>query len=217
MVATMNMPPIRLRLLLIALLLLTTAPAAAAQNIYKCSQGGHVEYTDRPCPGVKGELIHQADDSEVIDQYLRLGQDKLAEKYAESRHLQGLYKQRVAAHQQKVAQEDERKADAQAAATLRDEQARRQAQEQAAADDAANRDQLREENDALRQQNAQYRDQLAEPVYYPPPAYWGSTPPYGDGHHGHHDGGHDHGHGDRPSNEPVLHPCQQLAGGRVKC
>jgi hypothetical protein len=129
--------------------------------------------------------------------------------------LQDLYKQRVAAHQQKMALEEERKADAEAAANLRDEQASQQAQEQAAADDAANRERLREENDALRQQNAQYRDQLAEPVYYPP-AYWGSTPPYG-GHHDHHDGGHGHDHGDRPSKEPVIHPCQQLAGGRVKC
>ena len=215
MVVTMNTPA-SLRRVLIAMLLLAIAPAAAAQNIYKCGQGGHVEYTDRPCPGAKGELIHQADDSEVIDQYLRLGQDKLAQKYAESRHLQDLYKQRLAAHEQKMAQEDQRKADAQAAADERDERARQQAQEQAAADDAANRERLREENDALREQNAQYRDQLAEPAYYPPPAYWG-PPYYGGGHHEHHDGGHDHDHGNRPPKEPVFHPCQQLAGGRVKC
>ena len=216
MVATMNTPPVRLRPFLIALLVLTVAPAAVAQNIYKCSKGGQIEYTDRPCPGAKGELIHQADDSEVIDQYLRLGQDKLAQKYAESRNLQDLYKQRLAAHQQKLALEEERKADAQAAADERDEQARQQAQEQAAADEAANREQLREENDALREQNAQYRDQLAEPAYYPPPAYWGA-PPYGGGHHDHHGDGHGHDHGDRPPKEPVFHPCEQLAGGRVKC
>jgi uncharacterized protein DUF4124 len=211
MVATMNLPT-RPCIPLIAMMLLAIAPVAVAQNIYKCGQGGHVEYTDQPCPGAKGELIHQADDSEVIDQYLRLGQDKLAQKYAESRNLQDLYKQRVAAHQQKMAQEEARKADAEAAADERDEQA----QEQAAADDAANRERLREENDALREQNAQYRDQLAEPVYYPPPAYWGSTPPYGGGHHDH-DGGHDHDHGGRPPKEPIFHPCEQLAGGRVKC
>ncbi|MFC5435496.1 DUF4124 domain-containing protein [Rhodanobacter umsongensis] len=217
----MNILPLRSCLFLVAVLLLALAPAAAAQNIYKCSKGGRIEYTDRPCPGAKGELIHQADDSEVIDQYLRLGQDALARKYAESHHLQALYKQRVAAYQQKMAQEDERKAEADAAANLRDEQARQQAQEQAAADDAANRERLREENEALRQQNAQYRDQLTEPAYYPPPAYWGVTPPYSGGRHDHHDGDHDHGHdhdhGDRPSKEPVFHPCQQLAGGRVKC
>jgi hypothetical protein len=219
MVATMDMPLIRPCLPLIVTLLLAAAPAAVAQNIYKCSQGGHVEYTDRPCPGAKGELIHQADDSEVIDQYLRLGQDKLAQKYAESRNLQDLYKQRVAAHQQKMALEEERKAEAEAAADLRDEQARQQALDQAAADDAANRDRLREENDALRQQNAEYRDQLAQPVYNAPAAYWGAVPPYRHRHRDH-DGDHDHdhdGHRPPPSDQPVFHPCKQLAGGRVQC
>jgi hypothetical protein len=211
----MEIPFLRCWLPLVAAMLATATPAAA-QNIYKCGQGGHVEYTDHPCPGTGGELIHQADDSEVIDQYLRLGQDQLARNYAESRHLQGLYKQRLAAHQQSMAREEERKADAQAAADARDEQVRQQAQDQAAADDAANRERLRDENDALRQQNEQYRDQLAAPAYYPPPAYWGGQPSYGDGRHDHHHHD-DNGQGDRPSNEPAYHPCQQLAGGRVKC
>jgi hypothetical protein len=213
MAVTMMTPPLPYWLPFVAAMLLAAAPAAA-QNIYKCGQGGHVEYTDHPCAGA-GELIHQADDSEVIDQYLRLGQDQLARNYADSRHLQGLYEQRLAAHQQKMAQEEERKADAQAADDARDEQARQQAQDQAAADDAANRERLRDENDALRQQNDQYRGQLAAPVYYPPPAYWGGRSPYNGGHHDHDHHHDDHEH--QPSREPVFHPCQQLAGGRVKC
>jgi hypothetical protein len=57
----------------LALLLSAVAGPVLAQNIYKCSHGGQVEYTDKPCPG-SGELVHRADDTEIIDRYLRLGQ-----------------------------------------------------------------------------------------------------------------------------------------------
>ena len=35
-------------LLCLAVLLLAVTPAAHAQNIYKCTQGGQVAYTDHP-------------------------------------------------------------------------------------------------------------------------------------------------------------------------
>ncbi len=220
MMVTMKTSPACLLLSAVALLLLAAVPVAAAQNIYKCTRAGQVEYTDHPCPGAHAELIHEADDSEVIDQYLRLGQDALAKRYAESHHLQALYEQRLAAHQQTREDAAQRQTDAAIAAGQRDEQAQYQAHEQALADDAANRERLRAENDALRQQNDQYRDQLAQPVYNAPPAYWGATPRYRGGHrdHDHHDGDdHDNEGYPPPSKEPVFHPCTQLAGGRVKC
>ena len=72
-------------------------------------------------------------------------------------------------------------------------------------------------NDALRQQNALYQQQLAQPVYNDAgayynaaPGYWGGFPPH-DGHHP----------GDdkppRPPAPPVFHPCVPVAGGTVKC
>jgi hypothetical protein len=191
----------------IAVLLLATATTAHAQSIYKCTQAGRVTYTDHPCPGHSGELLHQADDSEIIDQYLHLGQDDLAKRYAETHHIEALYQQRLAAHQLTLQAKAQRQADAAAAAQQRDDQAQRQA----LASNAANRDQLRVENEVLRQQNDQYRDQLTQPVYNAAPVYWGALPPRWNGHHDEH--GHDH----TPPPKPVFHPCTQLAGGRVQC
>jgi len=202
------------RILPIAIMLLATATAAGAQSIYKCTtRGGQLEYTDRPCRDGKGELIHQADDGEIIDQYLRLGQEAKAKTYADAHHLEALYQQRLAAHRQQLEDNAQRRADEAIAAQQRDDAAR----QQALADDAASRDRLRAENDALRRQNDEYRDQLAQPAYNAPPAYWGAVPPYWNGHH---DGDHDHDHDAHhppPSKEPVFHPCKQLAGGRVQC
>jgi len=192
-------------LLCIAALSLAVATAAHAQDIYKCTQGGQVAYTDHPCPNGNGELLHQADDAEVIDRYLRLGQDSLARRYADAHHLETLYQQRLEAHRQAMEERAQREADDAYAAELRAEDAR----QQTLADDAAERDRLQAENDALRQQNEAYQDQLNQPVYNPPPAYWG--PPYP----GRHD---DHGHHRPPPvREPVYHPCKQLAGGRTEC
>ncbi|OOG58396.1 hypothetical protein B0E48_06150 [Rhodanobacter sp. C03] len=185
-------------------MLLLTAQVAGAQSIYKCTRAGQVEYTDHPCPAGKGELIHQASDSEIIDQYLDLGQDALAKRYADSRHLGALYQQRLDAYQQRMDARAQQQADEALAAKQRSEDAR----QQALLDAAANHRRLRAENDALRQQNDQYRDQLAQPVYGEAPAYWGAAPPYWD-----HDHDHDHG----PPPKPVFHPCTQLAGGRVQC
>jgi hypothetical protein len=200
------------RVLYIAIMLLAAVPAVGAQSIYKCTtRSGQLEYTDRPCPGGKGELIHQADDGEIIDQYLRLGQEAKAKTYADAHHLEALYQQRLAAYQQQVQDNAQRQADEAVATQQRDEAAR----QQALADDAASRDRLRAENDALRRQNDEYRDQLAQPAYNAPPAYWGAVPPYWNGHH---DDDHDHdSHHPPPSKEPVFHPCKQLAGGRVQC
>ncbi|KZC40803.1 hypothetical protein RHOFW510R12_15495, partial [Rhodanobacter sp. FW510-R12] len=150
-------------------MLLAAAGPAGAQNIYKCTQGGQVAYTDHPCPNGSGELLHQADDTEVIDRYLRLGQDELAKRYADSRHLEALYQQRLDARQQAMDEKAQREADAAYAAQQRDEEAR----QQALADQAAERDRLHAENAALRQQNADYQNQLNQPVYNAPPVYWG--------------------------------------------
>lgn len=190
-----------------AAMLLAAVQAAGAQNIYKCTQNGRLEYTDRPCPN--GELLHQADDGEVIDQYLRLGQDELAKRYADSRHLEALYRQRLDARRQALDEKAQRDADEAYAAQQRAEEA----QQQARVDQAAERDRLQAENEALRQQNADYQNQLSQPVYNAPPVYW-SAPPYRNRHRDHdHDGNH------RPpsSDEPVFHPCKQLAGGRTQC
>jgi hypothetical protein len=195
--------------LALAVLLLAGAFPAMAQDIYKCSQAGAVAYTDHPCPGGKGELLHRADDSEIIDQYLRLGQQNLARQYADARHLEALYKERLAAYQQDMKEKALRQQDEMLAEQQRDEQA----QQQTLAEQAASRERLAAENQALRQQNDQYRDELTQPVDSYSPAYWGAAPPYRDRHHdGDHDGDHEH-----PPTEPVFHPCTQLAGGRVQC
>jgi hypothetical protein len=201
--------------LCIAVLLLVTAQTAAAQSIYKCTQGGQVAYTDRPCPKGSGELIHQADDGEVIDQYLRLGQDQLAQRYATSHHLEALYKERLAAHQQQVEENAQRQQDEAMAKQQRDEQA----QQQALVDEAAERNRLQGENDVLRQQNDAYQDQLQQQTYNPPPSYWVPYPNRRPDHDHDHDHDH-HGDGDHhrpPPKDPVFHPCRQLAGGRTVC
>lgn len=204
MVIAMNTPTGIWRLFPVAALLLV-ATGVPAQNIYKCTQGANVTYTDHPCPGNRGELLHQASDTDVIDQYLRLGQDRQARDYAQARHLEALYRQRVDAHEQAVQERAQRQAAEAFAAQQRDEQAR----QQALADAAMSQDRLRAENDALRQQNEQYQSQLAQPVYNTSPVYWNAAPPYWQRPR------HDH---DRPRpKEPVFHPCTQLAGGRVRC
>ena len=196
----------------VAAMLLAAAPIAAGQNIYKCTQGGQVAYTDHPCPGGKGELLHQADDTEVIDRYLRLGQDELAKRYADSRHLETLYQQRLDARQQAMEEKAQRQADDAYAAEQRAEEAR----QQALSDQAAERDRLQAENEALRQQNDAYQDRLNQPVYNAPPAYW-AAPPYPRRHRDRdHDGDHDH-HPPPVSDKPIFHPCKQWAGGRTQC
>jgi hypothetical protein len=197
----------------VALLLFAAAPMAMAQNIYKCVNNGQVTYTDHPCPNAKGELIHKADDADVIDQYLRLGQNKLAKQYADARHLEALYEQHLAAYQREMDEKADRQADEQIAAQQRQQQ---QQQQQAIADAAAHRERLRDENDALRQQNDAYRDQLAAPVYREPAPYWGE-PGYGRDDYDHHRPRPPRRPGEAEPSEPVFHPCTQLAGGRVNC
>jgi hypothetical protein len=203
-----------------AVALLLLAPGADAQNIYKCPQpGGSVAYTDHPCPSGKGELLHKADDSEMIDSYLRLGQDDLARKYASARHLDALYKERVAAYRQDQQEKAQREQDEALVAQQREEAAR----QQALLDQITDRNRLQAENHALRQQNDQYHDELTQPAgnNYPA-AGWGVLsspyyqPPYR--HPGHeHEHDDDDEHHRPPPTEPVFHPCTQLAGGRVRC
>ncbi len=196
----------------LAIALCLLAPAAAAQNIYKCPQsGGGVAYTDHPCPAGTGELLHQADDSEVIDRYLRLGQNNLARQYAEARHLDALYKDRLAVYQQAQEETAQRQHEEALAAQQRDDEAH----QQALSDQASERNRLEAENDALRQQNDQYRDERSRPMPEYAPTYWGVAPePYGREPHRH-----DRDPGNRwaPPKAPVYQPCTQLAGGRVKC
>lgn len=202
------------RLLCVLILLLGAAGSAGAQDIYKCTKNGQVAYTDRPCPGGKGELLHQADDSEIIDQYLDLGQDDVAKRYAVSHNIDSLYKQRLEARKQRMEAKAQQQAD-EAALERQREEADRQ---QALIDAAASHSRLQGENDALRQQNAEYLDQLSQPVnnnggpyYNAGPGYWGGGPPYGGGH----------GPGPvgppTPAPPPVFHPCVPIAGGTVKC
>ncbi len=198
----------------LAIALCLLAPAAVAQNIYKCPQpGGGVAYTDYPCPSGNGELLHQADDSEVIDRYLRLGQEDLARQYADARDLDTLYEDRLTVYQQ--AQED--KARRRHEEALAAQQRKHEEQRQALLDHIADRNRLEAENNALRQQNDQYRDELSRPVLVEyAPVYWGGTPaPYP--RRPHHDHYRDPGSRWTPPKGPVYHPCTQLAGGRVKC
>lgn len=181
---------------------------ADAQNIYKCTDGSHVSYTDVPCPGKHGELLHQADDAEIIDQYLRLGQATKAQSYAQSHHLDALYTQRLAAYQQQMQERAEREADEAAAARQSAEQAR----QQALADQAADTAELRAQNQLLRDQNNAYQNELSQPAYNASPLYWIPTPPYGRPPHGGHDG-----EPGKPPPSNQFHPCTQLAGGRVQC
>ncbi len=201
-------------LLATVLFLLAATTAAGAQDIYKCNLGGEPAYMDHPCPGGKGVLLHRADDTEIIDQFLRLGQQDKAKAYADSLHLDALYEERLAAYRQGQQEKAQRQADEAVAA----EQRERQARQQALVDQLANSNQLQAENNALRRQNAQYQQQLSAPVENYAPAYWGTAPPYlgrPDEHH-HHDHDGDHWHRPAPQ-EPVFHPCKQLAGGRVQC
>jgi hypothetical protein len=208
--AAMKARPNRIHLPCLALLLLMAAGTAGAQNIYKCTRDGQVSYTDHPCPKGGGELLHQADDTEIIDRYLRLGQDKLAKSYADSHHLEALYQQRIEARQQAQDEKEQRQADEAYAAQQRAEQE----QQQALVDEAAERNRLLGENEVLRQQNDAYQNQLQQQAYNPPPAYWLPYPNRRPrrGHHGDGDG-----HHRPPPKEPVFHPCKQLAGGRVQC
>jgi hypothetical protein len=202
------------RLFCLAIAVLATSGAADAQDIFKCIKAGQVVYTDRPCANGKGELLHQADDTEIIDQYLDLGQDDAAKRYADAHNIASLYKQRLDARKQRMEAKAQQQADQAAADRLPAAADLQQAQ----IDAAAARGRLQGENDALRQQNAQYQQQLAQPVYNDAgpyynavPAYWGGAP--------HHDG---HGHDPDPAPPgppppPVFHPCVPVAGGTVKC
>src|SRR6185312_5633901 len=97
-----------------------------------------------------GKLLHQADDSEIIDQFLRLGQSARAQSYARAHHLDDLYNQRLTLYQQQL--------------TARAEQ-------------AANSAALRAQNQLLREQNSQYQAELSRP-YNSAPLYWNPTPNY---------------------------------------
>jgi hypothetical protein len=199
--------------LCLAAILLAISGVASAQDIYKCSKAGQVVYTDRPCAGGKGELLHQADDTEIIDQYLDLGQDDAAKRYAVSHNITSLYKQRLEARKQRMEAKAQQQAEQNAADRLQELADQRQAQ----IDAATARGRLQGENDALRQQNALYQQQLTQPVYNDAgpyynaaPGYWGGVPPYD----GHHPGDHKP---PRPPTPPVFHPCVPVAGGTVKC
>lgn len=198
---------------------------AGAQDIYKCTQGGQAVYTDQPCPAGKGELLHQADAAETIDHYLRLGQDRLAEAWAKARHLDALYRERLAIHQ--AAQEARAEQARQAAelAQQQAEQARVQAQQtamlQAQAEQAAEQERLQAENDALREQNATYQAELSQPTYLVSPYGWAGSrlyPPFHPPRYDHHGPGQPHAQKPPPvRDQPLVKSCTAPAGGRVQC
>ena len=208
------------------LALLALAPFdAGAQDIYKCMQGGQVAYTDRPCPAGKGELLHQADATETIDYYLRLGQDSLATAWAKSHHLDALYRERLAIHQ---AAEEARAEQARQTAELAQqqaEQARAQARQtaalQAQAEQATEREQRQADDDALREQNATYQAELSQPTYLVPPYGWAGSRPYPPFHpprFDRHEPGQPHARPPPPvRDQPRVKSCTTLAGGRVQC
>ena len=191
-----------------ALGLLGVAANAGAQSIYKCPLGSGFEYTDRPCPGNRGTLIHQPDDAETIDHLLDIGQQDVASRYAISHHVQALYKSRLEVYWRRMDAASQAQADDARSTAARDAAATRQA----LADEQARQAQLQAENNLLRQQNAQYQDAQSQPTDNYGPDYWGPGLPYRD-----YDHEHNHDHGETPARPPVFHPCTQLAGGRVQC
>lgn len=193
--------------LLVAVAWLGLARSGTAQSIYKCPLGSGFEYTDRPCPGNQGALIHQPNDTETIDHLLDSGQPDAARRYAVEHHVEALYRSRLQAYRQRLDRLSELEASQAEAQRAQDDADAQQARQQALADERAR---LQAENDQLRQQNAQYQDALNQPVYAP--SYWnpGMPRPW-HGHHGHGQPDHD------PPRQPVFHPCTQLAGGRVQC
>lgn len=208
------------------LVLLAVAPSdAGAQNIYKCMQGGQVAYTDQPCRAGKGELLHQADAAETIDHYLRFGQDGLAAAWAKARHLDALYRERLAIHQAAGAARAEQARQAAELAQQQAEQARAQARQaaalQAQAEQANERAQLQAENDRLREQNAAYQAELSQPTFLLPPYGWAGSRPYPRFHPSrpdHPQPGQPHAHQPPPArDQPRVKNCTTLAGGRVQC
>lgn len=213
---------------LVAAAVLAAAGAASAQSIYKCPHGNTVEYTDHPCAKPGGELIHKADATETIDYLLNTGKTAAAKRYAGEHNIEALYEARLAAYQQR--QKDIATKNAATALAL-EKQAEAESQQQALDQQRDRAARLEAQNHLLREQNADYQDQLQQPTVIETPVYgyapglgYGRWPPdYGGGDrhhdHGHHQGGdhdHDGDHGKQPQ-QPGYHPCTQLAGGRVKC
>lgn len=150
------------RLLPLAILLLAianTTSAANAPSIYKCSIGGKVQYTDLPCVGQPGEVVHQASDTEIIDQYLDLGQDDDARGYADSRDALPLYRQRLGLRDKRLESQTQQPANA-----ARSNPTDAAVRQQGIVDAASSRDRLQGENDAFLRQNATQINQLAQPV-----------------------------------------------------
>ena len=206
-------------------LLAVAPPGAGAQNIYKCVQGDQVAYTDHPCPAGKSELLHQADATETIDHYLRFGQDGLAAAWAKARHLDALYRERLAIHHAAEEARAEQARQADELAQRQAEQARAQARQaaalQAQAEQANERAQLQAENDALREQNAAYQAELNQPAFLVPPYGWAGSRPYPPFHAprpDHREPGQPHAQ-QPPSvrDQPRVKNCTTLAGGRMQC
>jgi hypothetical protein len=196
---------------------------AAAQAIYKCPIAGGVEYTDRPCPGDRGQLIHQPDDSETIDHLIASGQFDAAKRYADAHHVEALYKLRLDAYRQHMEQIGRQQAADALAEQNAQAKAEREANRQAVADEQARQARLEAQNELLREQNAQYQQQLNQPAVNYVPYYGGVREmPRRRDRDREHDHDHDRNHdGDKDKasapKQPVFHPCTPIAGGTVKC
>ncbi len=188
-----------------AALLLGMTQQSLAQDIYRCTRAGQVEYTDHPCHGGKSELLHQADDSEIIAQYLDLGQDAQAKSYADAHHLGGLYQQLLDVHRQKLVLQEQQRVLNDAAARQRDAEAQQQAMMLYNA-------RLQGENNALRAQNDAYADQASTPDYGYAPVYWGG---FGPGWYREHDRG-PHHPPPPPKTPPPKAPPMHLSPGSLQ-
>lgn len=101
---------------------------ASAQSIYKCPlRGGGYEYTDTPCTGPGGKVVHKAtsgeiaakvnaDDRQAMLSLLRIGAVQEAKHYAIAHHQEALYNSIVASLiQEQAAAEQRRKQQAEIA------------------------------------------------------------------------------------------------------
>lgn len=209
----MNTHAKRFRPWLVAAALFVAAGAASAQSIYKCPHGNTVEYTDHPCAKPGGELIHKADPAETIDYLLNTGKTEAAKRYATEHNDVPLYQARLAVYQQR---QKDLVAKTAADAVALEKQAAAEKQQQALQAQQDRTARLEAQNDLLRDQNADYRDQLEQPVIETPAYGYGNglgygrwRPPYTDHGHDHeHDGDHNHDHehgGDHDHNHDHEH------------
>ena len=200
-------------------------PDVAAQGVYKCplAKGGF-EYTDRPCLKQGGKLVMQPDQAEAIDNLLYAGHTEQAQTYADEHGVPALYQTRLKVYQDRMAQVQAR----QQQDALAAEQRQAEADERAALSREDRTRALADENDRLRQDNAQYQNELedaTQPVAYGSGLGYGYGEGYGYGgidgypgqggyHEGHHHGDGDGSHGHRGDDDNRNQAVRKLSPNR---